>query len=316
MSEMNVLFFQQIVKMFLMLAVGFAAVKVRILPATAGKGLSQVIVAVIRPCALLYAFQVDFSVDRLLGLLLALLGAALSHAAFISITRLYAGGRLAFSPVERASMIYSNSGNLLMPLVAASMGQEWLFYTCAYMGALQVFVWTHGESLICGAPRINFKKALGNLNVLAMAVGFVLFCANIRFTGVAGQAVETLGDALGSTSMLSIGISFATITRLDLRRIARVAVVTLNRLVLYPLLMMAVFLLLRLDTLLPGARQIVLITLLGAGAPTGVVVTQIAQLYDKDADEASLIGVVTMACSLLTLPSLIWVYEAVVDCIR
>ena len=116
MSEMNVLFFQQIVKMFLMLAVGFAAVKVRILPATAGKGLSQVIVAVIRPCAILYAFQVDFSVDRLLGLLLALLGAALSHAAFISITRLYAGGRLAFSPVERASMIYSNSGNLLMPL--------------------------------------------------------------------------------------------------------------------------------------------------------------------------------------------------------
>ena len=141
MSEMNVLFFQQIVKMFLMLAVGFAAVKVRILPAADGKGLSQVIVAVIRPCAiLLYAFQVDFSVDRLLGLLLALLGAALSHAAFISITRLYAGGRLAFSPVERASMIYSNSGNLLMPLVAASMGQEWLFYTCAYMGALQVFV--------------------------------------------------------------------------------------------------------------------------------------------------------------------------------
>ena len=28
--------------------------------------------AVIRPCAILYAFQVDFSVDRLLGLLLAL----------------------------------------------------------------------------------------------------------------------------------------------------------------------------------------------------------------------------------------------------
>ena len=74
MSEMNVLFFQQIVKMFLMLAIGFAAVKVKILPAAAGKGLSQVIVAVIRPCAILYAFQVDFSTDRLLGLLLALLG--------------------------------------------------------------------------------------------------------------------------------------------------------------------------------------------------------------------------------------------------
>ena len=119
-------------------------------------------------------------------------GAALSHVVLIFVTWLLGDKALHLSPVERASMIYSNSGNLLMPLVAASMGQEWLFYTCAYMGALQVFVWTHGESLICGAPRINFKKALGNLNVLAMAVGFVLFCANIRFTGVAGQAVETL----------------------------------------------------------------------------------------------------------------------------
>ena len=158
MSEMNVLFFQQIVKMFLMLAIGFAAVKVKILPAAAGKGLSQVIVAVIRPCAILYAFQVDFSTDRLLGLLLALLGAALSHGAFIFITRFFGRGRLAFSPVERASMIYSNSGNLLMPLVASAMGQEWLFYTCAYMGALQIFVWTHGESLICGAPASTSKR--------------------------------------------------------------------------------------------------------------------------------------------------------------
>ena len=283
MSEMNVLFFQQIVKMFLMLAIGFAAV--------------------IYPLLMLGIFLL-LRLDTLLPgarqiVLITLLGAALSHGAFIFITRFFGRGRLAFSPVERASMIYSNSGNLLMPLVASAMGQEWLFYTCAYMGALQIFVWTHGESLICGAPCVNFKKALGNLNVLAMAAGFVLFCANIRFTGVAGEAVETLGNALGSTSMLSIGISFATITRL-----------------VYPLLMLGIFLLLRLDTLLPGARQIVLITLLGAGAPTGVVVTQIAQLYDRDADEASLIGVVTMACSLFTLPALIWVYEAVTALIR
>ena len=54
-----------------------------------------------------------------------------------------------------------------------------------------------------------------------------------------------------------------------------------------------------------------LITLLGAGAPTGVVITQIAQLYDKEADHASLIGVFTMLCSIVTMPALIWVYEAV-----
>lgn len=145
MSEMTVLFFQQIVKMFLMLLIGFLAVKAKIMPPTAGKGLSQVIVAVIRPCAILYAFQVDFTHERLLGLALAIFGAALSHVVLIFVTWLLGDKALHLSPVERASMIYSNSGNLLMPLIAATMGQEWLFYTCAYMSALQLFVWTHGK---------------------------------------------------------------------------------------------------------------------------------------------------------------------------
>ena len=69
MSEMNLLFLQQITKMFLMLLLGFTAVKVKLMPASAGKGLSQVIVGVIRPCAIIYAFQVDFTRERLLGLL-------------------------------------------------------------------------------------------------------------------------------------------------------------------------------------------------------------------------------------------------------
>ena len=208
-------------------------------------------------------------------------------------------------------MIYSNSGNLLMPLIAATMGQEWLFYTCAYMSALQLFVWTHGKSLICEEPQVDFKKALCNLNIIAMVLGLLFFCARIRFPGVLGQAVESLGGALGSTSMLSIGISFATISHLDLKKMSRVLIVTVNRLIVYPLIMLAVFLLLRLNTLLPGAHEILMITLLGVGAPTGVVVTQIAQLYDKEADHASLIGVFTMLCSILTLPALIWVYESV-----
>ena len=301
MSEMNLLFLQQITKMFLMLLLGFTAVKVKLMPATAGKGLSQVIVGVIRPCAIIYAFQVDFTRERLLGLLLAIFGAALSHVVLIFVTWLLGDKALHMSPVERASMIYSNSGNLLMPLIAFTMGQEWLFYTCAYMGALQVFVWTHGKSLICEEPQIDWKKALG----------FVLFCARIRFPGVLGQAVQSVGNALGSTSMLSIGISFATIAHLDLKKMSRVLVVALNRLIVYPLIMLAIFLLLRLNTLLPGAQQIVMITLLGAGAPTGVVITQIAQLYDKEADHASLIGVFTMLCSIVTLPALIWVYETV-----
>jgi len=311
MSDMTLQFFFQILKMFLMMSIGYAAVKLKLMPATAGKGLSQVIVGVIRPCAILYAFQVELTPERLKGLLLAILGAFLSHFVLIFLTWLFGKKALHLSPVERASAIYSNSGNLLMPLIAATMGQDWLFYTCAYIGVVQIFVWTHGKSLICEEPQIDWKKALCNINILAMALGFFFFCTRIIFPGILGQGIKSLGDALGATSMLSIGISFATISHLDLKKISRVASVAVLRLILSPLAMMLIFLTLRLHTLLPGAQQILLITLLGAGAPTGVVITQMAQLYDKEADHASLIGVFTMLCALVSMPALIWVYETI-----
>lgn len=309
MPELTIAFFHQILKMFLMLLIGFFAVRIKIMPAACGKGFSQVVVGVVRPCAILCAFQVDFCPERLLGLMLAVLGAVLSHFVLIFVTGLLGRRLYHCTAIEQASMIYSNSGNLLMPLVAAVMGQEWMFYSCAYMSVLQVFVWTHGKSLICEDRHIDFKRAFLNLNILAVAAGFVLFCLNIRFFGETGAAIKGIGDMLGAASMLSIGISFATVQKIDIRRLFRVLLVTVHRLVLYPLLMLALFLLLRLNTLIPGAHQIIMITTLGAGAPIGVVITQMAQLYDQDPDYASFMAVVTMVCSIVTLPALVWFYE-------
>lgn len=219
----------------------------------------------------------------------------LTHLVLIFLTWL-GRGSLALSPVEKASMIYTNSGNLLIPLVAASMGQEWAVYICAYMGILQICVWTDGKSLICGEPQVDFNRAFGNLNIISMVIGFSLFCARIQFPGIFGQAVKSLGDVLGPASMLSIGISVSAIEHVGREKISRLLTVTATRLVAYPLIVMAIFLALRLNTLLPDAPQILLITLLGAGAPTGVVVSQIAQLYDKDAQYAITYGTLCSNC--------------------
>ena len=313
MSEMTLVFTQQIVKMFLMVLIGYGAVKLGLMPATAGKGLSQVSVAIIRPCAIIAAFQVAFSRERLLGLCLAIFAAALTHVVLIGLIWLMNRGKERFTPIEQLSMTYSNSGNLLMPLIAASMGQEWIFYTCAYIAVVQVFVWTHGKSVACREPQIDWKKALGNINILAMVIGLIFFCTSFTIPGPLGLAVDNLGDALGAASMLTIGVSFATLKGLDLKKFSKVLAVTGFRLILSPLLMLAIFLALRLHTLLPDAEQILLITILGVGAPTAVVVTQLAQLYDQEVDHASLLGVVTMLCSLVTLPTLIWVYETAVS---
>ena len=111
--------------------------------------------------------------------------------------------------------------------------------------------------------------------------------------------------------MLSIGISFATLSNLNLKKISKVLIVTVNRLILFPAIVMAIFFVTGITRVMPNAHQIMLIILLGAGAPSAVVVTQIAQIYDKDENQSSLINVITMICSIFTMPALIWIYELI-----
>lgn len=312
MSEMNLLFLQQISKMFVMLLIGYGAVKIKLLPATAGKGLSQLIVSVIKPLAIFYAFQVEFSIAKLQGMLLAMGAAILTHIVYIFLSWAIGDKLLHLPSTERACMIYSNSGNLLMPLISAVMGQEWLFYTCAYMAVLQCFVWIHGKSLICETPNIEWKKAFLNINIIIIGIGLVCFCFQWIIPGIPGEAIKSIADSQGAANMLSLGISFATLTNLNLKKITRVLLVSANRLIVYPAIMLAIFVFTGLTNVTPEAHQILLITLLAAGAPSAVILSQIAQINGKETDQISLINVFTMLCSIVTLPALIWVYERVV----
>ena len=67
--------------------------------------------------------------DKVEGLLIAIVVAAGVHAAMIILTKVLERP-LHFNSIEKASIIYSNSGFLVIPLVASVLGQEWVFYTC------------------------------------------------------------------------------------------------------------------------------------------------------------------------------------------
>ena len=57
-----------------------------------------------------------------------------------------------FTPIEKATIIYSNSGNLIIPLVGAILGNEWVIYSSGYMVVQTILLWTHAKSLVCNEP--------------------------------------------------------------------------------------------------------------------------------------------------------------------
>ena len=60
--------------------------------------------------------------------------------------------------VEATSIYYSNSGNLIVPLVTFILGKEWVLYGCVFMSVQLVFLWTHGKNTISREGKLSLLE--------------------------------------------------------------------------------------------------------------------------------------------------------------
>lgn len=129
---------EKIFSLFLIMFMGYAVVHWGLLHAEDSKTLSLISLYLISPCVIISAFQVQYTPDVLHGLLLALAAAVLLHVGIIVVVNLL-GHALHLDAVEKASMIYSNAGNLIIPIVTAVLGKEWVIYSSAFL-SVQLFL--------------------------------------------------------------------------------------------------------------------------------------------------------------------------------
>ena len=306
--ELSILLAEQIIALFLMVILGFLLVKIHLLKVDDSDVLSKLVVFVFSPCVLISSVtHTHFSISTLSGLLLAIFGAAIVHVIYIALSKL--GERfLGLNNIEKASLIYSNAGNLIIPLVSATLGDEWVFYSCAYIIVSTFLFWSHGKSVICEETKIELKKVITNPNILAIILGLIFFLTGFRLPSILDSCTASLGNMIGPASMLVIGM---VIAEMDLKRIftnRRAYMVCFGRLVLYPLITILVFCFSGILTLHEQASHILLVTLLAASAPCAANVTQIAQIYHKDAVYASSINVITVVFCMITMPIMTAIY--------
>lgn len=81
--ELSILLFGQMVSMMLMILMGFAAVKAKLVTSIQSQVLSALTLYIIVPCVVINSFQIEFSKEKMNGLLLAAGFAILMHVLFI-----------------------------------------------------------------------------------------------------------------------------------------------------------------------------------------------------------------------------------------
>lgn len=306
--ELSILLAEQITALFLMGLVGYIAVKGNVLRTKDSQIISNVVVYVCSPFVVVDAFQIECSSEKVKGLLLAVVGSLLVHLLMIGVGRLI-GGPLHLNGIEKASVEYSNSGYLIIPLVSAVLGPEWVFYTTAFIVVQTVLVWTHGQSIVRGKGEADFRKILLNPNVIAIGIGFLCFVLRIQFPGPISTCIHAFGEAIGPISMMVVGMLFADVDILWVLRQKRPYLICALRLILMPALTILLFKITGLASVHEDGKMILLIVLLATSAPSAVMITQLAQIYKKDATYASVINIMSVIFSIATMPIVSYFYN-------
>lgn len=301
---------KQIAGLVLMGLAGYALRKLGAISHEESRGLSVVCVYLCTPCAVFLSFQTHITEERLGGFIYALLAVGVIHLVFFLamgvLKRLWP-----MSAIESTSVIYSNAGNLIIPLVSGVFGAEYVFYTSAYMFVQSIFMWSHGQIQIRGTSEGALKKICLHPCILSIFAGVLFLALGWSLPDIARTAASGLGACMGPIAMLTVGILIAELDpgRMFVNR--RIYLVMSMRLLLYPLLAMTAAFLVRKYFPVRIDPVVYLIVTLGACGPAATSLTQLAQLCNQDPGYASSINVLTTFGSILTMPLIILLAQSI-----
>lgn len=305
---MIVILIEKIVSLFFVMLLGVLLVRSHILKADDSRTLSTLCIYLIMPCVILEAFQVDYTEEIRNGLMLAVVAALLIHILWFGLVQIV-GHMFQLDAVEKTSIMYSNAGNLIIPLVTAMLGQEWVIYSSAFVSVQLFWMWSHGKMVLCGEKKIEIRKVMTNINMLSVFAGIFLFVFQIHFPKPLDDALSSVGQMVGPVAMLVTGMLIGNMNLRGIVAYKRIWLTTALRLIVFPAAALLLLKFSGMESFAEDGKKILLISLLATMTPSASSITQMAQIYGKDADYASAVNVMTTLLCVITMPIMTALYQ-------
>ena len=299
--QLSFLLMKGILELFAIMIMGYLIVKLGILKGSDSKSLSVIIVYLATPCMIINAFQIDATPEVQKGLVLACIAATAVHILYLAVTAVLRKP-LHLNVIECTTMIYTNASILVIPLVQKLFGQEYVIYTSAFIMVQIILLWTHCKSLLCGEQKIDWKKIIGNINIISIIIGIILFALHIQLPDGAQNVLNRMSNLMGPLGMLLAGMVIADIPLKTVFTRKRNYLPTVSRLLIYPMLVLPLMKGIYLFSNLTDAKNVLMIVYLASITPACAAVTSMAQLYDSDAAYSSSLYVLTTLLSVMTMP--------------
>ncbi len=292
-------------QLFIAMVFGFILVKCKVLKSDDSTVLSKISLYLLMPAAIINSFNVELTPEITGGIALAFMSAIIIHAVLLVLD--FLGKKILHTTsVERASIMYSNAANLIIPIVSFVLGDEWVVYSCAFMSVQLVFLWTHGIKLF--SDKLNLKKIVFNVNLISIAVGAIIMFFGIKLPVFVSDITSSFGSMLGNVGMVIAGMMAAQIDYKTTFIRPRLYLVLALRMLVYPLITLGIIKAIMLFVSVPNAESVLLISYLASITPSAATIMQFARLHNTEPEYSAAINIITTVVCVGTMPAFVALY--------
>lgn len=276
--------FNQLVVIFLLAGIGFAARKGGIISAELQKGLSGVVINISVPCTILASASNPMA-EGSAAIMLWIVGFGLVY----HIAALFAGMGLGRAlrlgperrPVFACLLAFPNAAFIGFPIISVFLPETGILYASLFNITYNLVFFSLGTLFMSGEKKVSVKNLLGSIPTIASLLMVVLYVAQLKFPAPLQNTLAMVGGTSTPFSMIVIGSMLASVKIRELLAAPVLYLLSFLRLLVIPT---AVFGLL---WLLPVPAAAALVLVLMCGLPSGALTAIAAENHGKEAAFAS-----------------------------
>ena len=293
--------FQTMLKLFLLLILGFVLFKCHIFDEYTNKKISALIVNVASPMLIISSIAgVEGSNKSIVFLMIG--AGILMYIGFIIlgkiINRIFPFPKKDW-PVYECMVVFANTGFMGYPVLLDVFGQEAVFYASLIHMAFNFFVYTYAIMCLTKGDdsefKLNFKQLL-TPGIILIFVGIFIYLFDIQLPSVLMDTINSVGSLTAPLSMMMIGSSLAVYPIKDSFTDWRSYVFAFVRLMIVPFVTMIMCRLLHIDAYYAN------ITIITNAMPVGSMVLMLAIQYNANVKIVTRNIVVSTLLSVITIP--------------
>lgn len=318
---------QQMIVMFLMMAVGYLCYRRQILTEEVSRKVSAIVVNVANPCMILSSALTDQQMQgkelvQTLAIVVMMYAFLLAMAQLLPrILRIQKESRGAYA----AMTVFANIGFMGFPVLAAMYGNGALLYGAVFQIPFNILIYTYGVAVLTRKPgacakaepdvkesnneqqgklqgTLEIVKKIFNIGVIACIAAMLLYFLQAPVPSFLQAFITNLGNLTAPLSMMIIGASLAQMPLKELFLDKKLLLFSLVKLLLLPAVWMIMVNRVAEQEILRGVCLVMMAT------PAGSMTAMLAQQYGGDYETASRGVALTTVLSVITMPLLAAVF--------